>query len=119
VITFAAASLAPGGAATGCGPRIAGCAGRLSMRFTVRSDTGGHVLAAGGSLHAPTLRACLLASAGPFDLRPGVPAALDLSFDRADDCATPVTIATMAVFVEGPDGVAGRQEFALRYTFAP
>jgi hypothetical protein len=51
-------------------------------------------------------------------------------FDRADRCATPasssgsvpappVTIATMAAVVEGPVDTASRQEWALRYTFAP
>jgi hypothetical protein len=89
------------------------------MVFQLRSDLGGPVLHMSAFLHSTGLIACLLASTGPFDLRPGEPAAVELTFDRADQCRTPVTIATMAAVVEGPVAVASRQEWALRYTFSP
>jgi len=89
------------------------------MAFELRSASGGPVLWVSGFLHATNLIACLSARTGFLELRPGEPALVELVFDRADRCATPVTIATMAVVVEGPVETASRQEWALRYTFAP
>jgi hypothetical protein len=118
-ITFVAADPAPGSTVPGCGAMIAGCAGRLRMTFRLLSDAGGPVLYLRVFLHSTSLTACLLTSTGPFDLRAGEPATVDLTFDRWDACRTPVTIATMAAALEGPTPIASRQEWALRYTFAP
>jgi hypothetical protein len=119
-ITFAGAQPVPGSTLSGCGPRITGCAGRVRMTFDVQSATGGHVLFMRAYLHDARKIACLTASTGPFDLAAGQTAAVEVGFDQADDvCGTPLTITNMDAGVEGTVEIASRQEWAVRYGFAP
>ena len=119
-ITFAGAQPMPGSALSGCGPRIAGCAGRVRMTFEVRSAAGGHVLFMRVYLHDTRKTACLTASTGPFDLAAGQTSTVEVVFDQADDvCGTPLTITNMDAGVEGTVEIASRQEWAVRYGFAP
>jgi hypothetical protein len=119
-ITFVDAQPMPGSTLSGCGPRITGCAGGVRMTFNVQSAVGGHVLFMRAYLHDTRKIACLTASTGPFDLGAGQTSAVELVFDQADDvCGTPLTIANMDAGVEGTVEIASRQEWAVRYGFAP
>jgi hypothetical protein len=116
-ITFVEASPAPGSTIAGCGPRISGCVNRLRMQFTLTPSESGSVLYVAAFLHASNKVACLSARTGPMDLAAGQARALELVFDRADDCGVPLTIENMAVVVEGTVQVSSRQEWTLAYTF--
>jgi hypothetical protein len=119
-ITFVDAQPIPGSTLSGCGPRVAGCAGRVRMTFNVQSTTGGHVLFMRAYLHDTRKIACLTASTGSFDLGAGQRSAVEMVFDQADDvCGTPLTIATMDAGMEGTVEIASRQEWGVRYGFAP
>jgi len=119
-ITFAGAQPMPGSTVSGCGPRISGCAGRVSIVLNLQSGAGGHVLFMRAFLHDTRKIACLTASTGPFDLAAGQTSTVTLVFDQADDvCVTPLTIANMDAAVEGTVEIASRQEWAVRYDFAP
>jgi hypothetical protein len=118
-IIFSSSEPPPGAIFTGCGPDMRGCEGRLRMRFVLRPSRSGHVLRFTVFLHDTRLQACLLSSTGPFDLRAGDDAGVDLVLDESDACRMPATIATMAAVVEGTVEVAARQEWALSYTFQP
>ena len=118
-ITFLDATPVPGSTLSGCGPRIAGCAGRVRMRFSLRAQEAGPVLHVNAFLHATNLQACLIAGTGEFPLGQNETRTLELVFDRSDDCAVPLTIATMAVVVEGPAQIASRQAWSVQYAFAP
>jgi hypothetical protein len=119
-ITFAGAQPMPGSTLSGCGPQIAGCVGRVRMTFNLQSAAGGHVLFMRAYLHDTRKIACLTASTGPFDLAAGQASRVELVFDQADDtCRTPLTIADMDAGVEGTVEIASRQEWAVRYGFAP
>jgi hypothetical protein len=63
--------------------------------------------------------ACLWGESPPFAVQAGVPRTIEVSFDGADRCGTPTTIATMAAVVEGGIQVASRQTWSLHYVFAP
>jgi len=118
--TFVSANVAPGSTVPGCGPLIGGCAGRLRMVFRVRADVEGRILKMVAYLHSTQQIACLSsAQVGPFDVRAGEELPVEVSFDTADACPTPTTIATMAVRAEGPTGPTSVQDFALRYSFTP
>jgi hypothetical protein len=118
-ITFVDAQPIPGSTLSGCGPRVAGCAGRVRMTFNVPM-TGGHVLFMRAYLHDTRKIACLTASTGSFDLGAGQRSAVEMVFDQADDvCGTPLTIATMDAGMEGTVEIASRQEWGVRYGFAP
>jgi hypothetical protein len=118
-ILFAGASVAPGSTVSGCGGNIAGCKGRLQMAFDLRPQSAGHVLYVRVYLHATSKIACLWGQTSPLDLEAGVTTRVEVPMDNADQCGTPVTLATMAGVVEGPVEVASRQEWALHYVFAP
>lgn len=116
-IDFLTATPPAGSTVTGCGPSVGGCAGRVAMQFLLRGQEAGHVLGVRAFLHATHLRACLLAETGPFDLARGEVRPLSIEFDRFDDCGVPLTIATMAVVIEGTGEVASRRAWQVTYTF--
>jgi hypothetical protein len=116
---FVDSSVAPGGTLVGCGSLIAGCKGKLRMVFDLLPQSAGHALYLRAYVHAANQIACLWGETGSFDLRAGVRARLEISFDNADRCATPVTVVAMDAIVEGPVEVASRQEWTLSYEFAP
>ena len=118
-ITFIDAVPAAGSTLTGCGNRISGCVNRVSMRFSLRAPEAGPVLWVRAFLHATNLQACLLTTTGPFELARGETRELSLVFDESDNCLVPLTIATMAVVIEGPAPVASRRAWQVSYTFAP
>jgi hypothetical protein len=118
-IAFVRANVSPGSTITGCGGLIEGCAGRLRMTFQLNPTADGAVLYARVYLHAMNLQACLWGEVAPFNVLAGAPVTIEIPADRADNCITPTTIATMAVVVEGPIQVSSRQTWSLRYTFAP
>jgi hypothetical protein len=103
-----------------------GCAGVRHLCAVVW--LAGTVIAARAWLFASTKRACLAWEGGPFALSASPPPSggvqltishtLDVVFDRADDCAVPTDLATMALVLEGPDGISSRQEWEIRYTLA-
>ena len=108
-----------GSTMTGCGNRIAGCAGRVQMRVQLRAPEAGPVLFVSAFLHATDRRACLIGGSGPFSLAAGENRTLDIVFDRTDDCLVPLTIATMAIAVEGPVQIASRRAWSLALRFDP
>jgi hypothetical protein len=89
------------------------------MYFSLTPSQSGSVLWVVGFLHATNKVACLSAMTGPMELVAGQARAVELVFDRSDDCAVPLTIATMAVVVEGTVQVASRQEWTVSYGFTP
>ncbi|HEY6553332.1 MAG TPA: hypothetical protein VI669_08255 [Vicinamibacteria bacterium] len=115
-IAFVSSSPPPGSTTTGCGPEVAGCRGKLTMTFRLRSAAGGEVLHFAVFLHSARLIACLSAFTAAFDLRPGESRDVVVVFDRADDCRTPVDLLTMDATAEGTTAIASRQEWAMRYT---
>jgi hypothetical protein len=98
---------------------MAGCVNRVVMRFSLRAQEPGPVLAVHAFLHATNLQACLLTTTGPFVLDRGETRQLAVVFDRSDACPVPLTIATMAVVVEGPVQVASRRTWRVTYSFLP
>ncbi|MFA5908883.1 MAG: hypothetical protein WC815_08915 [Vicinamibacterales bacterium] len=119
-IVFLGATPSPGSTLTGCGTRISGCVNRVAMRLALRAQDSGPVLGARAFLHATNLQACLLTFTGPFELARGETRELSIVFDESDNCPVPLTIATMAVVVEGPAPLgASRRAWTLSYTFAP
>lgn len=118
-ILFSSSQPPPGTTFSGCGPDVSGCEGRLRLRFLLRPSGSGPALNFRVFLHDTSLRACLLSSSGPFELRAGDEVALDLVLDQSDRCATPTRIATMAAIVEGTVEISARQEWGLSYTFRP
>lgn len=118
-IEFVDATPAPGATVTGCGTSMAGCVNRVVMRFSLRAPQPGPVLNVHAFLHATNLQACLLTSTGPFTLTGGEARQLALVFDHSDACPVPLTIATLAVVVEGPVEVASRRTWRVSYTFMP
>jgi hypothetical protein len=90
------------------------------MRFSLRAPDAGPLLAARAFLHATNLQACLLTTTGPFELARGETRELSIVFDESDNCPVPLTIATMAVVIEGPAPLgASRRAWTISYTFAP
>jgi hypothetical protein len=118
-IVFAEAIPPPGTTVRGCGPLLSGCVNRVVMRFSLQAQDAGHILGVRAFLHATNRRACLVAQTGPFDLGSGETRPLSLVFDHAEDCGVPLTIATMAVVVEGTVEVASRRAWSVTYTFEP
>jgi hypothetical protein len=118
-IEFIDATPAVGSTIMGCGPGLSGCANRVAMQFTLRAQDAGHVLGVRAFLHATNLQACLLAQTGAFDLARGEVRPLAIVFDRTEACGMPLTIATMAVVMEGTVEVASRRAWAVTYTFRP
>lgn len=115
-ITLANATPLPGATLAGCGPTAAGCVGRITVSLDLRSPTGGPVIGLVFFLHGSNMRACLIGRAGAFELAPGATRRVDVVLDQADECGTPVDIRTAAAAVEGPNGIAARQEWGLIYT---
>lgn len=118
-LAFVDASTPPGATLAGCGSLIDGCRGRLRMKFLLVPPSDGPALYARLYLHATNLQACLWGEIEPFTVRAGVPVTIEMPTDRADNCRTPTTIATMALVIEGPVQVASRQTWSLHYVFAP
>jgi hypothetical protein len=81
-IDYAGANAAPGSTVAGCGPTIAGCAGRLRLSFRLRSAGAGVVLFTAGTLHGATKTACLSAVGPGFSLAANA-AIHELQNDRA------------------------------------
>ena len=118
-IEFVSSHSPPGSTTIGCGPDVAGCLGRLSITLRLRSAVGGEVLRLSVFLHSSRLIACLYTITGPFDLQPGQPREVEVVFDRADACSTPVDLVTMDAAAEGTSAIASRQEWSLLYRLAP
>jgi hypothetical protein len=118
-IAFVDATPSFGSTVSGCGARIDGCVNRIVMQFLLRAQEPGPGLGVRAFLHATNLQACLSTTTGPFDLARGETRPLSIVFDQSDLCPVPLTIATMAVVVEGTVQVASRRAWAVTYTFAP
>ena len=108
-----------GSTLTGCGPRISGCVDRVRIRFSMRAPEAGTVLYVAAFLHATNLRACLLGRTDGFTFGAGETRVVEVVFDSADDCQVPLTVATLAVVVEGTVQVASRRAWTLAYGFSP
>lgn len=117
-ITLADATPLPGATLTGCGATAAGCAGRITVSLDLLSPTGGPVIGGAFFLHNNSMRACLIGRVGAFDLAPGTRRRIDIVLDQADECATPTDIRTADASIEGPNGIAARQEWGVVYTLA-
>lgn len=117
-ITLADATPLPGATLTGCGATAAGCAGRIKVSLDLLSPTGGPVIGGVFYLHSSNMRACLMGRAGAFDLAPGTKRRIDIVLDQSDECATPTDIRTADASIEGPNGIAARQEWGVAYTLA-
>lgn len=117
-ITFADAAPLPGATLTGCGATAAGCVGRITVGLDLLSPTGGPVIGAVFFLHSSNMRACLIGRVGAFDLAPGARRRIDIVLDQSDECATPTDIRTADASIEGPNGIAARQEWGVTYTLA-
>ena len=115
-ITLADATPLPGATLTGCGATAAGCAGRITVSLDLLSPTGGPIIGAVFFLHNSNTRACLIGRVGAFELAPGTRRRIDIVLDQSDECATPTDIRTADASVEGPNGIAARQEWGVVYT---
>ena len=118
LITLVNATPLPGATLVGCGSTAAGCAGRITISLDLRSLSGGPVIGLVFFLHGSNTRACLIGRVGAFELAPGITRRVDVVLDQADECGTPVDIRTAAAAVEGPNGIAARQEWGVTYTLA-
>lgn len=118
-VTFVNANIPPGSTIAGCGVLLDGCAGRLRMTFLLTPPADGPVLYVRVFLHATNLLACLQGDLAPFTVRAGVPVTIEVPVDPSGGCRAPMTIATMALVVEGPIEVSSRQTWSVHYTFAP
>ena len=116
-MAFESANIPPGSIVSGCGPRIAGCAGRLRITYRVRSAVGGTALFSKGFLYATNQLACLKGSTGPLTLPAQQDVRVEVTFHRPDVCPTPTTIRAMAFNVEGTVEIATRQEWTIPYEF--
>lgn len=114
-ITFSDATPLPGATLSGCGSTAIGCAGRITVGLDLLSSTGGKVIGLSFFLHGTNLQACLLGRIGAFDLSPGTKRRVNVVLDQADQCGTPVDVRTADAAVEGPDGIAARQEWGVSY----
>lgn len=118
-IAFVSASSAPGSTISGCGPLIAGCAGRLRITYRLRSTQAGSALFARGFLYGTNQLACLKGRLGSFPIPAGQDVPVEIVFDQPDDCGTPLTIRAMALNIEGTVEIATRQEWTISYLFLP
>lgn len=119
-IDYVGANVAPGSTVAGCGPAIAGCAGRLRLTFRLRSAAAGTVLFSAATLHGANKTACLSAAGAGFALAANATVTVDMVFDQFNaSCALPFDVTNMAMNIEGTVEVASRQEFEIRYRFSP
>ena len=119
-IEYVSANLPPGSTIDGCGPTIAGCAGRLRLTFRMRAAPGSTVVLTDAWLHGVNKIACFMAVGPPFRLTETGTGLVELLFDRVDaKCVLPSEITNLDVDVSGSDGAVGRQEFGVRYRFSP
>ena len=116
LIGFADATPLPGATLTGCGPTAVGCAGRITISLDLLSTTGGPVTGLSVFLHGANLQACLTGRLGAFELAAGVTRRVDVPLDQADTCGTPVDLRTADAALEGPNGIAARQEWGVTYS---
>ena len=117
-ITLADATPLPSATLTGCGATAAGCAGRIKVSLDLLSPTGGPVIGGVFFLHNSNMRACLIGRVGAFDLAPDTKRRIDIVLDQSDECATPTDIRTADASIEGPNGIAARQEWGVLYTLS-
>lgn len=115
-ITLADASPLPGATLAGCGATAAGCAGRIKVSLDLLSPTGGLVIGGLFFLHSSSMRACLIGRIAAFELAPGTRRRIEVVLDQGDECGTPTDIRTAAATIEGPNGIAARQEWGVIYT---
>jgi hypothetical protein len=115
-ITLADASPLPGATLAGCEATATGCAGRIKVSLDLLSPTGGPVIGGHFFLHSSGTRACLIGRMGAFELAPGTSRRIEIVLDQGDECGTPTDIRTAAATVEGPNGIAARQEWGVLYT---
>lgn len=115
-ITLSAASPPPGATLSGCGATATGCAGRITMSLDLLSPTGGPVIGLSLFLHGSNLQACLIGRVGAFELSPGTTRRVEVVLDQADLCGTPVDVRTADASLEGPNGIAARQEWGVSYS---
>jgi hypothetical protein len=108
-----------GSTLTGCGNRIAGCAGRVRMRVQLRAQEAGPVLFVTAFLHATNQRACLIGRTPGFTLAAGEVRTLDVVYDETDDCLVPLALSTMAIVVEGPTQISSRRAWSMSMQFEP
>ena len=87
------------------------------MTFRLTPPATGSVLRTVAWLHAANKQACLSGGTGGFTLVAGEARDVAVTFDQSGDCGVPLTIATMAMVVEGSAEVASRREWAVAYTF--
>jgi hypothetical protein len=114
------ANVPPGGTISGCGPTVAGCAGRLVISLQLSPPSDGPVFYVRVYLHSMrNLQACLLGQTAPFEVVAGRAVAVDVVLDQFDACGVPETFATMDAVVGGPIQVESRQAWNIRYTLAP
>jgi hypothetical protein len=64
------------------------------------------------------MRACLIGRTGAFDLAAGTTRRINVVLDQSDECGTPTDIRNADASVEGPNGIAARQEWGVVYTLA-
>jgi hypothetical protein len=117
-ITFVNSNPDPGSSMSGCGPTVAGCAGRLKVVFNVRPDV---------NLVSQRLRvtfstadeARLTCSSTTFDLDAGQTFAIQVECPgSASDVPTPFRTATMMVETgAGPARI--EQDWKVPYSFLP
>lgn len=115
-ITFSDATPLPGATLTGCGSTTIGCAGRITIRLDLLSPIGGTVTGLSVFLHGTNLQACLTGRIVAFELPAGTKRRVDVVLDQADQCGTPVEIRNADAAVEGPNGIAARQEWGVLYS---
>lgn len=119
-ITFVRANPAPGSTISGCGPSVAGCAGRLVVSLQLSPPSDGPVLYVRIYLHSMRNgQACLFGQTAPFTVRAGQPVGVDVTLDQFDACGVPDTFATMDAVVGGPIQIESRQAWNIRYTLSP
>jgi hypothetical protein len=89
------------------------------MVFRLTPSATGEALRFVAFLHATSKRACFMATTGPVSVRAGEAQSLEVVLDPSDACLVPFAITDLAAVLEGTVELASRQEWAIRYTFAP
>lgn len=117
-IEYVSATPEPGSTLAGCGPQIAGCSGRIRIRFRLIPALDGPALFTRAWLFSSDRRACLTADGERMALKGGVAADVDMTFDRADDCGVPLDVSHLKFVIEGPVPVSSSREWGIRYAFA-
>jgi hypothetical protein len=120
VIEYVSANYAPGSTIDGCGTTVAGCTRKLSLRFRLRTLTGGAVERADTRLHGNGKIACLYSITPSFSFPPGAMPEFDVLFDQADSkCTLPLDVTDLDMNIFGSAPINARQEWGIRYRFLP